>query len=257
MVVDYYIRFNLIIKHVTILQYTSIKNRQNQQLSIILLFLGCFMFILNFLSQPLFAAIAVLGLLIAITIHEFAHAWCANYLGDPTAKKLGRLTLNPLSHLDPVGTIFLLVAGFGWGKAVPYNPSNLKSDADEIKVALSGVAANLLLALVLGIPLRIATFQNYPIDSNIWLMGLELIVEMNLVLIAFNIIPIPPLDGSKVLMHFMSFETRMSFERIGPLLLLALIVAGSMFNTPILVQFMEPVIRFLSFIVKGTYTSIF
>lgn len=200
---------------------------------------------------------AIVGLLLAITVHEFAHAWAANRLGDPTAKKFGRLTLNPFAHLDPIGTLFLLIAGFGWGKPVPYNPSNLKSDADEIKVALSGVMANLLLALLLGIPLRIATAMHVPIDSNMWLMGLELIVEMNLVLIAFNIIPIPPLDGSKVLMHFMSFDARLNFERIGPILLIALIIAGNFLGIPILVRFMEPIIRLLSFVVKGTYTAIF
>ena len=215
------------------------------------------MFILNLISQPFFAIAAIVGLLLAITVHEFAHAWSANRLGDPTAKKLGRLTLNPLSHLDPIGTLFLLIAGFGWGRPVPYNPSNLKSDSDEIKVALSGVAANLLVALILGVPLRVATAMGVPIDSNIWLMGLELIVEMNLVLIAFNIIPIPPLDGSKVLMNFMSFDARLAFERIGPILLISLIIAGNFFGIPILVKFMEPIIRFLSFVVKGTYTAIF
>jgi Zn-dependent protease len=215
------------------------------------------MFILNLISQPFFAIMAIVGLLLAITVHEFAHAWAANRLGDPTAKKFGRLTLNPFAHLDPIGTLFLLIAGFGWGKPVPYNPSNLKSDADEIKVALSGVMANLLLALLLGIPLRIATAMHVPIDSNMWLMGLELIVEMNLVLIAFNIIPIPPLDGSKVLMHFMSFDARLNFERIGPILLIALIIAGNFLGIPILVRFMEPIIRLLSFVVKGTYTAIF
>lgn len=215
------------------------------------------MFLLNLFSQPLFAIIAIVGLLLAITVHEFAHAWMANYLGDPTAKHLGRLTLNPFKHLDPLGTLFLLVAGFGWGRPVPYNPSNLKSDGDEVKVALAGVTANLLFALILGIPLRIATAMHVPIDSNIWLSALTLIVEMNLVLIAFNIIPIPPLDGSKVIFPFISFNARMSFERIGPIILFALIIGSNIFGFPFLVRFMEPIIRLLSFVVKGTYTAIF
>ncbi|MCX6812127.1 MAG: site-2 protease family protein [Candidatus Berkelbacteria bacterium] len=215
------------------------------------------MFILNFFNQPLFGLIAIIGLLIAITVHEFAHAWMANRLGDPTAKLMGRLTLNPLKHLDPVGTLFLLVAGFGWGKPVPYNPSNLKSDGDEIKVALAGVSANFILALILGIPLRIITLMHIPTDSNIIYQILEFLLEMNLLLIAFNIIPIPPLDGSKLIFPFISFEARQTYERIGPILLFGLIILTAFSGTSILVQFMDPIIRFLSFVVKGTYTSIF
>ncbi|MEI6144460.1 MAG: site-2 protease family protein [Candidatus Berkelbacteria bacterium] len=215
------------------------------------------MFLLNLISSPFFAIAAIVGLLLAITVHEFAHAWMANYLGDPTAKKLGRLTLNPFKHLDPLGTLFLLVAGFGWGKPVPYNPSNLKSDADEVKVALAGVSANLIFALILGIPLRIATMNHVAIDSNLWLTAIELVLEMNLVLIAFNIIPIPPLDGSKVIFQFISFDARMTFERYGPIILFALIIASNVFGFPFLVRFMEPIIRVLSFVTKGTYTAIF
>jgi len=177
------------------------------------------MFLSNLFSSPFYAVVAIIGLLLAITVHEFAHAWMANYLGDPTAKHLGRLTLNPFKHLDPLGTLFLLVAGFGWGKPVPYNPSNLRSDADEVKVALSGITANLLTALLLGIPLRIATAMGIAISSNIWLTIIEFLLEMNLVLIAFNIIPIPPLDGSKLIFPFISFNARMTFEQVGPILL--------------------------------------
>jgi len=215
------------------------------------------MFLLNLLSQPIFAISALIGLFLAITVHEFAHAWMANYLGDPTAKRMGRLTLNPFKHLDPLGTLFLLVAGFGWGKPVPYNPSNLKSDADEVKVAMAGVSANLIFALILGIPLRIATLNHVPIDSNMWLTVIELVLEMNLVLIAFNIIPIPPLDGSKVIFQFISFDARIAYARYGPIILFGLIIASNVFGFPFLVRFMEPIIRVLSFVAKGTYTAIF
>jgi len=215
------------------------------------------MFILNLFYQPFYGLVAIAGLLLAITIHEFAHAWMANRLGDPTAKNLGRLTLNPFKHLDLFRTLFLLIAGFGWGKPVPYNPSNLKSDADEVKVAFSGVTANFLLALVLGIPLRIATIMHIPTDNYLWLSALELLVEMNLVLIAFNIIPIPPLDGSKIIFPFISTQARMNFEQLGPILLFTLIVLGSFSGLPILIRFMEPIIRVLSFVTTGTYTAIF
>jgi len=211
----------------------------------------------NLFSSPFYAVVAIIGLLLAITVHEFAHAWMANYLGDPTAKHLGRLTLNPFKHLDPLGTLFLLVAGFGWGKPVPYNPSNLRSDADEVKVALSGITANLLTALLLGIPLRIATAMGIAISSNIWLTIIEFLLEMNLVLIAFNIIPIPPLDGSKLIFPFISFNARMTFEQVGPILLFIVIIASNVFGSPFLVSFMEPIIRVLSFVTKGTYTAIF
>jgi len=95
------------------------------------------------------------------------------------------------------------------------------------------------------------------IDSNLWLTAIELVLEMNLVLIAFNIIPIPPLDGSKVIFQFISFDARMTFERYGPIILFALIIASNVFGFPFLVRFMEPIIRVLSFVTKGTYTAIF
>ena len=208
-------------------------------------------------SNPISAIIILLALVIAITVHEFAHAWTANRLGDPTAKILGRVTLNPFKHLDLLGTLFLIIVGFGWGKPVPYNPSKLKSDTDEVKVAFAGITANFLLALILGIPLRIATLAGVTIGSSLILQIIEVIVEINLLLIAFNIIPIPPLDGSKLIMYFMSYETRAKFERIGPFLLIMIILLGNFTSSSLLYQFMEPIIRVLSFIVKGSYINIY
>jgi len=221
------------------------------------------MFIINLLQRAngniyaiVLATAPIIGLLIGITIHEFAHAWMANRLGDPTAKNMGRLTLNPFKHLDPTGTIFLLVAGFGWGKPVPYNPSNLKSDADELKVAFSGVVTNLFFALILGIPLRIATLQGVTFDSSFVLMYIKWIVEMNIVLVAFNILPIPPLDGSKLIFQSLDIRRRLEYEKIGIVILFALIISG-FFGFPILQYYMEIVVRYLGFIVTGIYTSIF
>ena len=208
-------------------------------------------------SNPISAIVIFLALVVAITVHEFAHAWTANRLGDPTAKMLGRVSLNPLKHLDLLGTLFLIIVGFGWGKPVPYNPSKLKSDADEIKVALAGIMANFLLALILGIPLRIATLTGVTIGSSLILQIIEIIVEINLLLIAFNIIPIPPLDGSKLVIYFMSPETRAKFERIGPFLLIMIILLGNFTSSSLLYQFMEPIIRVLSFVVKGSYINIY
>lgn len=209
------------------------------------------MLILNALSSPVVFAGLIVGLLIGITIHEFAHAWTANRLGDDTARLMGRLSLNPLKHLDPLGVIFLLVIGFGWGKPVPFNPSRIRDPNGTIKTALSGVFANFLLALILGLVLRIATASGIAIDSSPILTFISIIIFINLGLIAFNIIPIPPLDGSKVIEHYLPFETAMQFERMGPILLFGLIILQQVFNYPLLFSILEPIIRFLSFITTG------
>ena len=146
-------------------------------------------------------------LIFSIVIHEVAHGSMAKELGDDTAEKMGRLTLNPLSHLDPVGSVilplllFISTQGrfvFGWAKPVPYNPLNLKNPAkDSAKIAIAGPAANLLLALVVGIFIRV--FGSY--FSNL-VPFLLLIVRLNILLALFNLVPIPPLDGSKILFFF-------------------------------------------------------
>ena len=135
-----------------------------------------------------------------ITFHEFSHAWAAYKLGDPTPKIMGRLTLNPLAHLDPLGTIFLFLAGFGWGKPVFHNPKYFQNpNRDTLITALAGPFANILIAFIFLIPFRIALIINPEIVS-IWLFNLfYYIVFINLLLAAFNILPIPPLDGSKVI----------------------------------------------------------
>lgn len=209
------------------------------------------MLILNALSSPITFAALIVGLLVGITVHEYAHAWTADRLGDDTARLLGRLSLNPLKHLDPLGVIFLLVIGFGWGKPVPFNPSKVHDPNGTLKIALSGVFANLIVALVLGLVLRIATAYGISIDSSPLLSFISIIVYINLGLIAFNIIPIPPLDGSKVVEHYMSFETVMRFEQLGPILLFGLIILQQVFNYPLLFSVLEPIIRFLSFIATG------
>jgi Zn-dependent protease len=136
--------------------------------------------------------------------HEYFHAWIAYYLGDPTAKYAGRLTLNPLKHLDPMGTViiplFLLFffGGFiGWAKPVPYNPFNLRDQKyGSSKVGIAGPGANFLIALVFGLVLRF-----FPITGFLY-VALSWVVYVNIFLGLFNLIPIPPLDGSKLLMDF-------------------------------------------------------
>ncbi|WP_418789981.1 site-2 protease family protein [Phosphitispora sp. TUW77] len=136
------------------------------------------------------------ALLLGLTLHEFAHAYVAFRLGDPTAKNLGRLTINPLKHLDPLGTIFLLFFHFGWAKPVPINPFHFKGDRQRgmLWVSLAGPATNLMIAVVTVLLWRIMMPQ-----SEVIRIIFAYMVSINLILAVFNIIPVPPLDGSKIL----------------------------------------------------------
>ena len=212
------------------------------------------MLILNLIQNPLYFAAFIVALLIGITIHEFAHAWVANRCGDPTARLDGRISLNPLVHLDPLGTIFLFLAGFGWGKPVMINPRNFHKRSDELKVAFAGIVANIMLALLLAIPIRIALLQGHVIESSVFLSFLNIIVDINLVLATFNLIPIFPLDGSHLVEYFLEDEgARASYQAIGPYLLFGLIIFGRLSGNSILFTIMEPLLRLLSFLVKGTF----
>ncbi|HJZ06031.1 hypothetical protein A2634_01025 [Candidatus Amesbacteria bacterium RIFCSPHIGHO2_01_FULL_48_32] len=134
------------------------------------------------------------GLIIAIGIHEAAHCYMADYLGDPTPRALGRLTLNPLAHLDPLGTVVILITGaFGWGKPSPFDPYNLKDPRkDTAKIALAGPVSNIIVAILLA---QLFRFPSLPPSLNTILYSL---VSLNINLALFNLIPLPPLDGSKI-----------------------------------------------------------
>lgn len=133
----------------------------------------------------------IVSLVVAITIHEFSHAWAADRLGDPTPRVQGRLTLNPLAHLDPMGTIMMIVARFGWGKPVQFDPFNLRHPRrDAAIISLAGPASNLLLAVVVSLGIGLLDY---------WFIGLlRPIVVMNVILAIFNLVPIHPLDGFKI-----------------------------------------------------------
>lgn len=212
------------------------------------------MLIANLIQNPLLLGTFIISILLAITVHEFAHAYTALKAGDPTAKIMGRVTLNPIAHLDPMGTIFLFLVGFGWGKPVPTNPSNFRKKSDEILIALSGIIANLIFAAILAIPLRIASLQGITIDSSLWLNMLSIAVDINIVLAAFNILPISPLDGSHVVEYFMNEESKINFRTYGPFILLGILVIDRASNLSILSGIMEPIIRVFSVIVKGTFS---
>lgn len=137
-----------------------------------------------------------IALLIAITIHEFSHALAADKLGDPTASLAGRISLNPLRHLDPIGTLMLLFFRFGWGKPVPFDPFNLRHPKrDSALISLAGPASNLILATLLALLIHL-------LPSVLSVLAIPLII-MNVNLAVFNLLPIPPLDGAKILYGFL------------------------------------------------------
>jgi Zn-dependent protease len=166
-----------------------------------------------------------IGLVVLLTFHEFAHAWAGWKCGDPTAKALGRLSLNPLVHIDPIGTVLLpLVMIFasptigrflvGWAKPVPFNPANLGNRwRDEMLIAMAGPAMNIILAVALVAFARIAVMFGSDAATELFLQ----MAQLSLLLCFFNLIPIPPLDGSHVLRNLsgMSYETYMNLCRFG------------------------------------------
>ncbi|MBI2934996.1 MAG: site-2 protease family protein [Chloroflexi bacterium] len=193
-------------------------------------------------------ALSALALAVAITIHEFSHAYIAFRLGDPTAQSQGRISLNPVRHLDPLGTILLFVAGFGWGKPVPVNPYYLKHGPRKgmALVALAGPVSNLLLAAALGPVLRLAplaleTFFEYAFIYNI-------------VLAIFNLLPVPPLDGSNILMGILPSGLAASYSRVmpfGPAILLGVIMIDRFTPGSILGSVMGPPMQFFANLFLG------
>lgn len=185
----------------------------------------------SLLEEPVVFLLWVLAIIMAITIHEFSHAWSAHIQGDHTAVDMGRLTLNPLSHIDWLGFFLLMVAGFGWAKPTPFNPYNLKFKRfGPALVALAGPASNVLIVVVIGAALAaIHRLVGLPAD-NLLMVFFVFIIQVNILLAVFNLIPIPPLDGSKVLYTFLGTrrpEVVMFLERYGTWLLLGLVFLGS------------------------------
>lgn len=195
-------------------------------------------------------------LIFSVILHEVAHGYMANYLGDPTARLQGRLTLNPLSHIDPIGTILLpgilLITGspflIGYAKPVPYNPYNLKGKWGETLVAAAGPGTNILLAVIFALLIRFGGVAM----TTAMLSAFETIVYINLLLALFNLIPIPPLDGSKVLSGLLGDNTavgrtynsfRSSFERLG-------VLSGTLIIL-ILLYILSP---YFSFVVQWVFT---
>lgn len=163
-------------------------------------------------TNPLVFFVWLLALITAITIHEFAHAWAATRLGDPTPRLQGRLTLNPLAHMDPLGTLMLLIARFGWGKPVQFDPFNLENPKrDAALISLAGPVSNLILASILAIFLRLGSG---PFSSMSFVTSLlPPFIFLNVILAVFNLLPIHPLDGGKILVGILPPKDAVQMDR--------------------------------------------
>jgi len=197
----------------------------------------------------------IVGLLVAISVHECAHAWMANRLGDPTAKEAGRLSLNPFAHLDPWGTLMLLVVGLGWGKPVPVDAERLRYGPQRgmALVGLAGPAANLIVASMVAIPLRlhlVPFIPRYIFDLVPISFGdiLSWVVWLSLALALFNLIPFTPLDGSRIFAAFLPsrwFYFLARYERYALILFFGLILLERFTRWGILSKIIFPPIEFL------------
>ena len=198
------------------------------------------MFLYFFESNPSAAVAFLLGLVIGITVHEAAHATSAYLLGDDTAYRDGRVTLNPASHLDVLGSLMLLMAGFGWGRPTPVMPSKLRGGIlGPVAVAFAGPLSNLVIVAVCGALFLIPAFQ-----TGYLAIVVVMTAFTNALLFVFNLIPIPPLDGSKILYPFLPrfLDGFVGFmNQYGPMILFGLIIVSFVTNLPIFSILLAPV----------------
>ncbi len=205
-------------------------------------------------------ALVIIPLLFAITLHEAAHGWVAMKLGDKTALLMGRVTLNPAKHIDPMGTVILPIAmlilshftfAFGWAKPVPVTWQNLKNPRrDKALVALAGPGANLLMAVIWAVVAKVAfIYHPHELANFFYLMGM-FGITINIVLMLLNLIPLPPLDGSRVVSSLLPPRTAATYDRIEPYgiwILLGLLVFG------VLGKILLPPVAYLTIIIRNLF----
>src|SRR3989338_4707598 len=198
-------------------------------------------------TNPLLFFVYLIALLVAIAVHEFSHAYAADYLGDPTPRLAGRLKLNPLAHIDGIGLLFLLFFGFGWGKPVGFDPYNLKNPRkDAAIISLAGPFSNFILASLLAICLKLILFFELASLQNIAYFIFVPMISLNIVLGVFNLLPIHPLDGFKIVGGVLSDDKAREWyqlERYGMIFLLMLIFPFG--RSSLLDLIIRPVVSFL------------
>ncbi|MFA7309192.1 MAG: site-2 protease family protein [Patescibacteria group bacterium] len=214
----------------------------------------------SLIKSPLDFTGFIIGIILSLTLHAYAQAWMAARLGDHTARFAGRMSLNPSRHFDPTGTVFLVLFGFGWSKPIPINISALSHKYDRAKIALAGIAAQILLAVVVAIPFSIARgFFGLGSDSNVILYIFNIIFQITLWMTAINLLPIPPLDGATIIRSLApaSWEESVNqFEKYGPLVLLGAVLFEILLNIPVLSPLLFAVTRFLEFLVMYPITVV-
>ena len=190
----------------------------------------------------------------ALSFHEFAHAWMASKCGDNTAAKMGRLTLNPMAHLDVMGSLMILFVGFGWAKPVPVDSRNLRDPRkDMMKVAAAGPLSNLLLAMLAGMVWRLLGTTNFLLDTNFPVL-IFYFTQINIALAVFNLIPVSPLDGSQIFSGYLmktNPELAWKIQSYGPQVLFGLILFGYVTGFSILWFIMKPFVNFFMLLFIG------
>ena len=190
----------------------------------------------------------------ALSFHEFAHAWMASRCGDNTAARMGRLTLNPMAHLDVMGSLMILFVGFGWAKPVPVDSSNLRDPRkDMMKVAAAGPLSNLLLAMLAGMAWRLLGGINFLLDTNFPVL-IFYFTQINIALAVFNLIPVSPLDGSQIFSGYLmktNPELALKIQSYGPQVLFGLILFGYVTGFSIIWLVMKPFVNFFMLLFIG------
>jgi len=207
-------------------------------------------------NDPLGFLFWLAALVVGITVHEFSHAYAAERLGDPTPRLMGRLTLNPFAHLDPIGTLMLLIARFGWGKPVQFDPFNLRSPRrDSAIISLAGPTANMIVAVLASVLLNLLFRYKLVLISNpVWSVIsvfltalLEPLIFLNIILAVFNMIPIHPLDGFKIVGGFLPEEYARQWAELEPygIIFLIFLIFPFFGGTSPIGNIISPIINFL------------